>query len=262
MQLGAFASAQGFRLEWHDEVASTNTLAMDRLRAGAGGWLWICAARQTAGRGRLGRPWQSATGNLFASVGLIDPSPMRHAPQLSFVMSLALVDALDALTHAALPLAIKWPNDVLCEGRKLAGILIEGSSLPSGGFACVAGIGVNCLATPQLTAYPATSLLQEGFQLTPRDVLPALADAFARRLQIWNCGHGFAAIRQAWLARAAGLGAEIETIQGHNRARGLFAGLDAEGHLLLDTGAGLKTIEAADITLPGSNVQGAGPEEL
>ncbi len=175
---------------------------------------------------------------------------MRMVPQLSMVMAVALVEALRTLTAGRAALSIKWPNDVLLGGRKLAGILIEGSTLPDGRFACVAGIGVNCLVAPELAAYPAASLAGAGFPITPARLMPALSEAFANCLELWARGTGFAAIRDLWLDSAAFMGEPIRVSQGGSSEAGMFAGLDEGGRLLLDTPAGRKTIDAADIGLP------------
>ena len=118
---------------------------MDRARAGEPSGLWVVAGEQTQGRGRQGRPWSSPRGNLHASVLLRNPCTQRFAPQLGFVAGVSLLQALRAAAPAA-PVALKWPNDVLCGAAKLAGVLVEGATLPGGDFACVIGFGVNCVA--------------------------------------------------------------------------------------------------------------------
>lgn len=233
------------------QTGSTNAQALKAALDGQDGDLWIVAESQSEGRGRLGRPWVSPPGNLYASLLLIDPSAPRVAPQLSFVMAVALTGALESCGVPPSQLAIKWPNDVLLYGAKLAGILIEGTSLPDGRFACVAGVGVNCAHAPELANYPAISLSQAGFDVTPQSLLDALAQSCAHWISIWNKGAGFAKIREAWLARAAGLGTMISAAQGAERISGLFTGLDADGRLLLDTDAGMQAIDAGDIFLGG-----------
>lgn len=220
---------------------------MKAAQDGDPGNLWIVAESQSEGRGRLGRPWVSPPGNLYASLLLIDPSALRVAPQLSFVMAVALVEAVKACGVPASQLAIKWPNDLLLNGAKLAGILIEGSALPDGRFACVAGIGVNCTHAPDLAAYRAISLSQAGFYATPQGLLDALAQSCANWIAIWDHGAGFAEVRDAWLSRAAGLGSEIAAARGADRIAGVFAGLDSEGRLLLETDSGLQVIDAGEI---------------
>src|SRR5580658_542086 len=134
------------RTAFLDAVDSTNAEALRRARAGERGPLWIVARTQSAGRGRA---WESAAGNLHATLLLSDPAPPAAAPQLGFVAALALHDAAHAAAPA-LDLALKWPNDLLCGGRKIAGILIEGEGVP---LVVAIGIGVNCRTHPHATEY-------------------------------------------------------------------------------------------------------------
>src|ERR1043166_8409052 len=125
------SAASGARLLSLDEVGSTNAEAFARARAGERGPLWITARRQTAGRGRRGRAWVSEPGTLYASLLLTDPAPPQRAAELSLVAALAVHDALAERAAVLGPrLTLKWPNDVLCDGAKLAGILVEGEGLP------------------------------------------------------------------------------------------------------------------------------------
>src|SRR5690348_5434067 len=157
MELHADAVAAGAALVSFETLASTNAEALARGRAGAAGPLWITAAEQTAGRGRRGRPWVSAPGNLYASLLLVDPAPLGQVAQVSFVAALAVHDAVTDVASALAPrLTLKWPNDVLGEGRKLAGILIEGEGTRP--LLTVIGLGVNCRHHPDATEFPATSL--------------------------------------------------------------------------------------------------------
>ena len=196
------------RLHWHESVGSTNAEALARARAGERGPLWIVTAEQTAGRGRRGAAWVSKRGNLYATLLLSEPSPKAAAPQLSFVAALALHDAVASLAPQLGPvLKLKWPNDLLLGGAKLAGILIEGESDPA--FAVVIGFGVNCASHPANTPYPATDLADAGALVGPLRLLEALAMAMQRRMTQWARGEGFAGIRADWLKRAAGLGNDI-----------------------------------------------------
>src|SRR5947209_14909108 len=113
-------------------------------RAGDPGRLWLVAREQKQGRGRRGRSWSSPPGNLYASVLLSDAAPSQHLPELGFVASLALLNTMRAILGEDPRLGLKWPNDILFDGAKLSGILLESSLLPSGATACVAGFGVNC----------------------------------------------------------------------------------------------------------------------
>ena len=162
MQLSSAAVAAGYRLSAYDTLASTNAEALALARAAERGPLWIAARQQTAGRGRRGNAWVSPPGNLYATLLLTDPAPPDCAPQLSFVAVLALYDAIAACAPALREaLALKWPNDLLCRGAKLAGILIEGERAAEA-LAVAIGIGVNCESHPSQTPYPATDLKGEG----------------------------------------------------------------------------------------------------
>ena len=144
---------------------------MSRARAGERGPLWITAARQTAGRGRRGNVWTSEPGNLYASLLLTDAAPAAHLPELCFVVALAVRDAVVRRRAGASrrELKLKWPNDLLLDGAKLAGILIEAESV-GGKTATVAGIGVNCAHHPRDIAYPATDLAAHGVSVAPDEL--------------------------------------------------------------------------------------------
>lgn len=222
---------------------------MQRARSGDPGRLWITAARQSGGRGRNGRIWTSEPGNLFASLLLIDPAPPARAAELGFVTSLALALALRDILGGDPALKIKWPNDILCDGAKLAGVLLESVALPHG-FACVAGIGVNCGSHPEGTLYPATDLsAAAGRDIAPRLVLEALARTMAQQLDVWLHGPGFAAIRAGWLALAAGLGSPIRVARTNETIEGVFETIDAMGRLVLRQPAGERLIDAGDVFL-------------
>jgi BirA family biotin operon repressor/biotin-[acetyl-CoA-carboxylase] ligase len=208
--------------------------------------LWITAATQSAGRGRRGNAWVSTPGNLFATLLLTEPSPPEAAPQLSFVAALALHDALAECAPQLGPLLkLKWPNDLLLGGAKLAGILIEGESDPA--FAVAIGIGVNCAAHPGDTPYPATDLAAAGALATPTHVLEALARTMNSRLEQWRRGEGFAAVRTDWLKRAAGLGQDIRVRLPERELSGRFQGLDEMGRLLLQAANGVTTVTAGEV---------------
>ncbi len=251
MILGKAAAAAGYRLECFDELGSTNDEAMARARVGDPGPSWFVAAEQTKGRGRLGRVWRSPSGNLYASLLLIDASPPALSAQLGFVAGVALAGALKVLLRDASGLRLKWPNDALFDGAKLSGLLLEGASFAEGHFACVVGFGVNCLSSPKDLPYPTACLRDIGaVSADCGDLFALLSDGMAHWIKIWDRGLGFARVREAWLALAGGLGEPIRVTQGAAMRQGLFKGIDAQGRLLLDIGAGAPlVIEAGDVTL-------------
>jgi BirA family transcriptional regulator, biotin operon repressor / biotin---[acetyl-CoA-carboxylase] ligase len=236
----------GARHEIYDTLGSTNAEALARARAGERGPLWITAASQSAGRGRRGSQWVSPPGNLYATLLIADPSPPALAPQLSFVAALGLHDALceGAPQHAA-RLRVKWPNDLLLGDDKLAGILIEGESAPR--FAAAIGFGVNCASHPPDTTHPATDLKAVGVPVTPERLFAELSAAMARRLAQWRRGEGFAAIREDWLKRAAGIGEPIRVRLPERELSGRFQGLDESGRLLLENADSVTAVTAGEV---------------
>jgi BirA family biotin operon repressor/biotin-[acetyl-CoA-carboxylase] ligase len=249
MQLDPSAAAAGVRLAALPTIDSTNKEALRRARQGERGPLWIVAATQTAGRGRMDRTWESPRGNLYASLLLHDPSAIERAAELTFVTALAVRDAVVAEAPGLAPrLAFKWPNDLLLTHEKCAGILIEGEVGPGNNLTVVIGIGVNCAKHPQQASYPATDLHAHGAEITPAQLLARLSATMIRRLGQWDRGRGFAAIREQWLAAASGIGGDVRVRNGGAEKTGRFIGLDAAGRLLLECrGGGIETISAGDV---------------
>ncbi len=239
-----------YRALTYTTVGSTNDEAMALARAGENGPLFVVADSQTGGRGRHGRVWSSPPGNLYASFLIRDLAPVAILPQLGFVAGVALAQSLRALPGLDERIKIKWPNDILFEGAKLAGLLLETTTLADGGVACVIGFGVNCASHPEGLAYPASDLtLAAGRPVTPREVLAALSLELARTLALWDRGAGFSTIRQAWLAIAAGAGDIIQVKSFSRVMTGRFAGLDETGRLILETASGPAIIDAGDVFL-------------
>jgi BirA family biotin operon repressor/biotin-[acetyl-CoA-carboxylase] ligase len=241
--------AGGVPVRFFESLGSTNEEALVRARAGASGPLWIAAARQTAGRGRRGRPWISEPGNLYASLFLDDPAPPALAPQICFVAALALHDAvLDSCAGLApTRLKLKWPNDLLLDDAKVAGILVEGVTAGSRG-AVVVGFGANCRSHPKGTPYPATDFAAADFALSPAALLARLGVTWASRAREWARGQGFASVRAAFLARVTGIGKPIEARLSDRTVAGRFEGIDESGALVLVKADGARvTVAAGDI---------------
>src|SRR6266540_3114449 len=250
MQLDPRASAAGVRLVSHELLMSTNSEALELARKGERGPLWITAGRQSAGRGRRGRPWTSEAGSLFASLLLTDPAPAEHWPELSFVAALAVHDAVTEVAAAIRPqLAIKWPNDLLLGGEKFAGILTEGEGGEGAdGGAVAVGIGVNCVSHPADTDYPATDLATAGASVDAATLFATLSVKMVGRLAQWNRGEHFATIRTDWLSRAAGLGEVIRLRLADRELAGVFETLDDTGRLVLALPDGdRRTIAAGEV---------------
>ncbi len=242
-----------FTFEYFDSLGSTNDEAMRRAAAGnRTGYIWIVADQQTSGRGRLGRVWTSPPGNLYASLLLINPSPLELAPELGFVAGVALAKALRNLDSKAEALRLKWPNDLVDrQGAKLSGLLLESSRLNDGALACVIGFGVNCAVAPEGLPYPTQSLAGLGMaDMGPRLVLATLSREMGQSLALWNRGRNFAAICESWQAMAYGLEENLRVVTPAHQTEGRFLGLDDHGRLILATLKGEARIEAGDV-FPG-----------
>ncbi len=242
----------GFRLLELGAVTSTNDVARELADAGEPSGLFVRAERQTRGRGRLGRSWQSPAGNLYTTLLLRPRRPLAEIATLSLVTALALAEAVGTLSDGRARPRLKWPNDLLLDGAKVAGILLEATADGRGGCLwLLIGIGVNIAASPGAAVpYPTTHLQRAGLpELTPRQLLPALAAQLGQRLDDWERA-GFAALRQGWLDRAAGLGSAAEVKLGDRVVRGRLRDVDAGGalHLELPDGS-VERFAAGEIVL-------------
>lgn len=233
------------------EIDSTNAEAA-RIAPQLAGPEWILALSQSAGRGRRGRAWQMPKGNFAATLAMRPAEPPERVALRSFVASLALYDAFVAATGRAEPFALKWPNDVLLNGGKVAGILLESAGMGGVVSHIAIGIGINLAAAPEAAqiepgALRAVSLREEtGTVISPEDFLNLLAPAYAR-LEAQFATYGFAPIREAWLARAARIGEVITARTMRNETTGTFETIDENGNLILKTAQGRQVIAAADI---------------
>lgn len=240
----------GRRAIYLRETPSTNAHAMALAQDGAAAPLWVWAGRQTKGRGRLGRAWDSPAGNLYASVLLRPACPADAISGLPLLAGLAAYDTIATLADDATltaRLRLKWPNDVMLDGAKLGGVLIESAVLPDGARAVVIGTGLNMAAAPSGLGRPVACLREFGHGPEPAHALNTLAVATARWLDVWADGAGFAHIRDAWLRHAAPLGALISVKLGTEQIEGRFAGLDDMGALRLRVGGAERRITAGDV---------------
>ena len=246
---GGRISPDDFRHIALAETVSTNSECLARAREGDPGNLWITATRQTGGRGRRGRAWFSEPGNLYASLLLIDPAPVARLHSLPLAAAVAVHRAIRRVMPPGSPeVAIKWPNDILIDGRKTCGILLEGESLPDGRRALVIGCGVNIAAVPETALYPVTSLRQEGATIAPEELFAHLFVTMAGALSVWNGGAGVASIIDQWRAAAKGIGEPITVNLPDRSLSGRFVDIDQDGRLILDTGSGApQAIAAGDV---------------
>jgi BirA family biotin operon repressor/biotin-[acetyl-CoA-carboxylase] ligase len=266
--LGPNALAAGYRLAAYDTIGSTSVEAMARAAAGDPGRLWVVAGEQRAGHGRRGRSWESPRGNLAASLLLVFPGRQPQAATLGFAAGLATADAirLCGWGHLAPPwgaaqplrsvvpggrsgVRLKWPNDVLIDGAKAAGILLQSTAVPDGATCVVIGIGVNVAQTPADLPYPAVSLHAAGARhVAAAQLFTALAESWVEQDGLWDGGRGFGAVRRRWLELAAGIGAPIAVRSGSDVVRGAFETIDEEGRLVVRSAdGGRRRIAAGDV---------------
>ena len=242
-----------YRLVALESCDSTNSEAARLAEAGAEDGTLVWAREQSAGRGRRGRNWQGLAGNLFLSMVLRPDCSPQEAAQLGFVAAVALGDAIGSVAPPMIEVRFKWPNDVLLNGRKGAGILLESKIIDGALDWLVLGIGVNVEAFPPDLEPPATSLRYEGAtaEVTAVRVLEAFAPHFMSRVNRW-LDDGFAPIRRSWLAHAFGLGEAIGVDLAQERLEGRFKDLDEDGTLILELPDGeTRGIAAGDVYLLG-----------
>ncbi|QUJ77903.1 biotin--[acetyl-CoA-carboxylase] ligase [Sulfitobacter albidus] len=233
---------KGYARHVFDRVDSTLAEAA-RMAPTLAGPAWIMSTEQTAARGRRGRPWSTPRGNFAGTLIMPMPGDPAQAALRSFVASLALRDALVTCTGQAARFALKWPNDVLCDGGKLAGILLE-----SVGPHLVIGIGVNLLSAPAPEAVEPGAVLPVSLEgaVAPEPFFDALAVAYDRH-ETQMRTYGFAPIRTEWLRHAARLGEVVTARTMRDETVGTFEDVDAAGNLILATAKGRVAIAAADV---------------
>lgn len=217
-----------------DELDSTNAEALRRAAAGERGPLWIDAARQSQGRGRSGRRWQSETGNLLASYLFTTTAPMTALPELSLVAGVAVYDAVSQCAPGGHDgLRLKWPNDLMMAGAKVGGVLIE-SSRAGTATSAVIGVGLNVSTAPALDDVATADVSAVIGQNSGLDtVRHTLAITLTQWLDAWHAGAGFGDVRAAWLKRGTPVGQVITVKVGNDVYDGTFAGLDIDGSLCL-----------------------------
>ncbi|MDP8249350.1 biotin--[acetyl-CoA-carboxylase] ligase [Pseudochrobactrum saccharolyticum] len=241
--------AAGYGLKEFEYIGSTNAEALTEAQTGAESAVWYVTKDQRSGRGRRGREWSTQTGNLAATLLLIHDYPLELAATLSFVAGLSLVEAVEQLLpETETRFQLKWPNDVLADGAKLSGILLESALLKDGRKALVIGIGVNVLHIPEGVPYAVSSLKANGYTQGAEQLLQALAERFAVNFALWNDGQGLETIRTHWLRHAARLGEVIRVQSGGETLEGTFSSIDPQGHLVLSLPQGRKqTISAGEV---------------
>lgn len=217
--------ADGWQVVTLGAVTSTMAEAGALARAGAADRTMVRAVEQTGGRGRLGRSWNSPPGNVYGTAILRPPVPTARAAELSIM---AAVAAADAVAGFGGEVALKWPNDVLLDGGKVAGVLLEAVTEGAALSAVLIGIGINVASRPELPDRRTARIDSADADA----VFSALLAALAARDRQWRC-EGLAGIRAAWLARGPAIGSPISVSQGGGRLDGRFAGLEDDGTLAI-----------------------------
>jgi BirA family transcriptional regulator, biotin operon repressor / biotin---[acetyl-CoA-carboxylase] ligase len=230
-----------FQVRHYDSIASTNDEAQRLAAEGSPHGTVVHADEQTSGRGRLSRRWLSPPGNLYLSIVLRPDVAPARAVEIGFVAALAVADAVDALLPRQVRATLKWPNDVLVNDGKIAGILVEQT-----GDAIILGIGLDVLQAPGGVSYKVSTIVGCGGLATVDGARDRVLAALANWLSIWE-QDGFAPIRAAWLVRAHPAGSTLNVQLGDRFINGRFAGIDEDGALLLDTSDGRNRIIAGDV---------------
>ena len=233
---------------FYDVIDSTNAEARRRAEEGQSGPLWIAASRQTAGRGRRGRTWESPTGNLAATLLLTTDKPPAEAAQVSFVAALAAADAICEWIPPSL-VRVKWPNDVMIGDEKVCGILVESGRTANEGLWLAIGVGINLASPPEVTERPATSFAAQLTAPPPsmEEALEVLAGFFEEWLGLWS-RLGFGPIADSWTARAYGLGQPCTARLANESIEGIAEGLDEDGSLRLRLADGThRRVTAGDV---------------
>ena len=245
-----------WRLRTYQSLGSTSDLCATLAAAGEPEGLAVMALRQTAGRGSRGRHWESPEGNLYLSALLRPPGMLSEGGRWALLVAVALADALSRFLPGTAPLTLKWPNDVLLDGRKVAGILLDATAKPGGAIDwIVVGCGVNLAFAPELPGRRAACVAE----FAPPPAPPQAADAVLDRLAHWRAVRaleGFGPIRAAWLARAQPVGTTLQLTYNGKLLGGTFAGLADDGSLLLATGGRVEAFATGEVLLQSDRPAG------
>lgn len=239
----------------HTELDSTNAEALRQAEENFSKAGWVLASRQTMGRGRLNRSWESPAGNLFVSAFFPYAGAARDAPLVCFAAGLAAVDAIASFGELEnSPVRLKWPNDLVVEDRKLAGVLVE-SGGPAGqaGSALVVGFGVNLATAPEVAGRGTVALAEyvSGPAIDPATFLNALDRTFRGRLNML-AEHGFPPLRQDWLQKSIHPGRALSCVLGGEEQMADFVDVAEDGALVVrDRGGCIRHVRAGDVGLVG-----------
>lgn len=207
----------------------------------------IVAKHQTGGRGRRGRAWESLPGNIHLTYVTYQNCPLLMAPQLSFVACVAIGEALRTFLSSEHELLYKWPNDLLLNGKKVAGILLETLPIPEKqDMACLIGCGINLVSSPLEARYPATSFQNEHLFVPYEDALQKIGASLQQHITLWQ-KEGFSPMRKAWMTFAMGVGASLSFEVEDKPLKGISQGIDEVGSLILETPQGIIKLMAGEV---------------
>ncbi|AGF74558.1 biotin-protein ligase birA [Bartonella australis AUST/NH1] len=247
--LSNFAQKQGYDVESYESVDSTNLVAQRKANAGHRGQLWIVAEEQTQGRARRGRAWYSPKGNFYSSLLLIDDINPKTAAYLSFVAGVSMVEAVRQFIKdkscADSVISLKWPNDILLQGKKSSGILLELSRLTSQKYALIIGIGMNVKYHYKDTSYPTSCIKNIGLDIDNKQLFTVLTQYFAENYLLWKQQGGGDIIREKWLLYSSHLGQNIKIVNDGKIIEGLFEGLDCDFNCVVKQENGRRAIITA-----------------
>lgn len=227
-----------------DALESTNTQALEWSKSAVSGQCCVVTAKkQTAGRGRRGRSWIGLEGNLFMSL-VFETAPC-DVSKFVFISSLSLLNTINKLKkNIVVDIKTKWPNDVLLNGAKVSGILLEKGE----GDFLISGIGINIAHAPQddTLLYPVVSLGELGIKVDCHVFLKEFLRQWNKLLDLWH-NQGFQAVLDIWLKSAKSLGEEIVVKNENKIIKGIFTGVDENGALLLSKDGEVVKILAGDV---------------
>jgi BirA family biotin operon repressor/biotin-[acetyl-CoA-carboxylase] ligase len=234
---------QEYHFSSYDDIDSTNNEAKRIIAQGHSGHYVLLAKSQHAGRGRAGRQWDSPNGNVYMSILRQESLTWEEAAHLIYITAVAVADAVAAVLPVSEPVSVKWPNDILLKGKKVAGILLEGKTMANQPFLpwAIIGIGINVRHFPEQTTFPATSLYDQGVVYVELERLfHYVMDHFSSWYAVWR-QHGFEPIRLAWLHRALKRGEVITVVTPERKISGIFVDITEHGNLRVELANGQQT---------------------
>jgi BirA family biotin operon repressor/biotin-[acetyl-CoA-carboxylase] ligase len=245
---------KNYNLLIFDQIDSTNNEALRLAKTNIVGNFVIIARTQTAGKGQKSRSWASVSGNLHASILLQTDLPANRLKELSFLTAVALHKTITAyinkLKISNIDIKLKWPNDILIEGKKLAGILLESTRFNNKNYVII-GVGVNTHFLPEIKNVPVTSLLNEGIVIRHSDdFLSAFMLKFETYYNKWLVENSFASIKKEWLKNAYYLNKNVTLNDGIQKISGIFKGIDEDGGICIkiEKNGQIHSFSSGDIT--------------